>query len=451
MPLTPLPPSLSDDPLLYCGSYTSPPPVALQLALGNLDLHSLAAVTHFSPDDPPRHDPKHQPKYGSRTKHPTIWRGQGSCPSPLLPSGDLGTALQVSSQAAVVKKPPPVARLERKKPDKVSLDSEEQIALLLDQDSEVATPKRTRSEEQGAELPKRPRLEVPSGGQLRRMVGDCGVKQGVTMTSSYFAVVPQQQEEKTPEKEQEPTPEKQEGEVSLRRSAVAPEQSGSWFSAIDRSASAEGRFIYRPVLVDVTNSPPHEGAGEKLESKTDTPRRNPFAKKLLEKKEVSEQMKTDTPKRNPNSFVVEEFLEDKCPGGEADSGVGSLPSSQLSLYSCDQDSITFTQSGRQELEDSQEQKADNPPSSPSKSSSVRVGLSKFAPKPITPALSTSSAPVASKSNFFTPSLSSKTIPKQGPRTLGLSRKMAPSLKQGSITSMFARSVKKAELGPAASQ
>lgn len=38
--------------MTYCGTY-SPTSTALQLALGNLDLHTLAKVFTYCPDNPP--------------------------------------------------------------------------------------------------------------------------------------------------------------------------------------------------------------------------------------------------------------------------------------------------------------------------------------------------------------------------------------------------------------
>jgi len=79
--LTPLTQDLKDDLehstdiLNYCGSF-SHPDIALQLALGNLDLHTLAPITHFNPDDTLK-TVVEKPKYGYRTTHSSIWRPEG--------------------------------------------------------------------------------------------------------------------------------------------------------------------------------------------------------------------------------------------------------------------------------------------------------------------------------------------------------------------------------------
>ena len=80
---------------------------------------------------------------------------------------------------------------------------------------------------------------------------------------------------------------------------------------------------------------------------------------------------------------------EKSPADTQDSGCSSLPSSQLSLYSIDPESVTFTPSSSQEgIQEARSQEASSPEviqeatslvkEPPSSAPSIRLGLSKFA-------------------------------------------------------------------------
>ena len=143
--------------------------------------------------------------------------------------------------------------------------------------------------------------------------------------------------------------------VAPGRNSVPKEKGGSWFGELEKSATAEGKFIYRPQLSDLTNNVETVMV---VEGKTETPRRNPF--KVLPKKDKVEEMvvegRTETPRRNPFKVVpkkdkVEEMVV-KVKGGQeeeekeekVDSGIGS---SQLSIYSIDAESLSFSQASVQ--------------------------------------------------------------------------------------------------------
>ena len=131
MYLTPLTKELEDlkkdspEALDYCGSF-SPPSVATQLALGNLDLHTLAPVSYFNPEETLTElKVGEKPKYGYRTTHPSIWRKEGqrggtttATPTP-CPSGEINPLLsgEIKISVATEKKPVPVVavKTERKR------------------------------------------------------------------------------------------------------------------------------------------------------------------------------------------------------------------------------------------------------------------------------------------------------------------------------------------------
>ena len=85
---------------------------------------------------------------------------------------------------------------------------------------------------------------------MRRMLGDT-TPSGAGARSGYFSGPAR-------------------GEVERGRSSVAASDSGAWFSGLEQSASAEGKFIYRPQLGEEVER--QDGPAGRLDSKTDTPR-----------------------------------------------------------------------------------------------------------------------------------------------------------------------------------
>ena len=143
--------------------------------------------------------------------------------------------------------------------------------------------------------------------------------------------------------------------VAPGRNSVPKEKGGSWFGELEKSATAEGKFIYRPQLSDLTNNVETVMV---MEGKTETPRRNPF--KVLPMKDKVEEMvvegRTETPRRNPFKVVpkkdkeeemvvkVKDGQEEEEKEEKVDSGIGS---SQLSIYSIDAESLSFSQASVQ--------------------------------------------------------------------------------------------------------
>ena len=161
--LTPLTQDLKDDLehstdiLNYCGSF-SPPGIALQLALGNLDLHTLAPITHFNPDDTLK-TAVEKPKYGYRTTHPSIWRPEGQktgvsthCPT---------EQIRISAVKERKPEPPPLKTDRKRLPEKKVLVNEESITSLLEKEEQTPPPKRLK-------------LSLPTGAKLTKMVGLIG-------------------------------------------------------------------------------------------------------------------------------------------------------------------------------------------------------------------------------------------------------------------------------------
>ena len=113
------------------------------------------------------------------------------------------------------------------------------------------------------------------------------------------------------------------------RNSVPKEKGGSWFGELEKSATAEGKFIYRPQLSDLSNNVETVRVAE---GRTETPRRNPF--KVVPKKDKVEEMVVKV-----KGGQEEEEKEEKV-----DSGIGS---SQLSIYSIDAESLSFSQASVQ--------------------------------------------------------------------------------------------------------
>ena len=110
------------------------------------------------------------------------------------------------------------------------------------------------------------------------------------------------------------------------RNMVPKEEGGSWFKELEKSTTVEGKFIYRTELSDLTNN-------VRMEGRTETPRRNPF--KVVAKRDKAEEVEAEV-----NEIKGQEEEEEE----KVDSGIGS---SQLSIYSIDADSLSFSQTSAQ--------------------------------------------------------------------------------------------------------
>ena len=425
--LTPAPPELEGADISYCGSFAPSPSTALQLALGNLDIKSRAVMSTFNPDHPP--PPLEKPKYGRRTPHPSMWRTGAagaplalpspSSPLPIAPTPPARPAVPKVEKVARVAAPP--RQLEKRK-----IMEEDAIAAMLHQDQPGSPPA------------KRCRPAVPSGARLARMVGATDAPQEKTV-SGYFGsggatgAVPGLQA------------------AAPGRNLVRPAASGAWLQALERPATAEGKFIYRPQLQEIVNlaDSPSPSPTPRLEGRTDTPRRNPFKKVAMASLEKEKQ-----------EVVVVEKTEEKEDQKEEDSGVFSADISQTSHISISSQATESQVSISSQATSSQASSSQGEPGSQDRltTPTIRLGLSRFSSasgastKPPLASLTKSISSSLSKppsSSLAKPS--SKPPTALGPaRVSGLCRpSKPPAMKQSSLLSMFSRTVRKAELGPGA--
>lgn len=329
----------------------------------------------------------------------------------------------------------------------------------VEQETRKTGELKTVAEEKIAELllsPSPPEKKARKEDKMKRLVGDTGGGRPGHV-SKYFS----------PDVDKV----KENPGVCGRRTATLPGESGAWFEEISRPTSLQGRLVYNPgegassVLQDISNSPPDK---EQKKLQVETPervqRRNPFAKK------VSVSIISPPPSISSQ---------------ESSTSSPSVPSSQLSLYSMDGDSINFSQDtassqgttvsvqsseevvclSSQELVTTSSREVNLPPSQEvlhPPSPAPRLGLSRFAfsgPRGGKQGVAgdlrrswsggsvlTGSQPVSKLSSVLP---SSQPVTKLGPaRVSGLARSKAPSagMKQASLLSMFSRQEKKADLG-----
>ena len=422
-PVTPYPSTMTEEvsSLTYCGSYSAPA-LALQMALGNVNIFTKATVDTFDPDlshldSSTSVDPS---KYGARAAHRSMWDTDFLEKGPVRKSdpekSKLGFAFQMSSSqvdkmstvstASAVARPRPVSKGVEKRKAEVSEDKVEEM-LLADDNEEESPPKKKLK---GADLEK-----------MKKIVGLEHKDKKNIVVSKYFSRPASTDRDQVKKLASE--------NIVPRGRRTSTGDGGAWFREIEKPTSAEGKFIYRPdkdysdgegknVLQEISNSPDKE-----IENRERLQRRNPFAKSLNDAKE---------------SVDLSGSLKEESPGNESSL---TIPSSQLSLYSIDGESLTFSSQSLDPIADSPPVDPDTPSSSPVTSSQasaapptscLRVGLSKFKrssaqspPPPVRPQSS-----------------SSQSRPTQ--KTLGLSRSSAKAAagdakKQPSIVAMFARS------------
>ena len=422
-PVTPYPSTMTEEvsSLTYCGSYSAPA-LALQMALGNVNIFTKATVDTFDPDlshldSSTSVDPS---KYGARAAHRSMWDTDFLEKGPVRKSdpekSKLGFAFQMSSSqvdkmstvstASAVARPRPVSKGVEKRKAEVSEDKVEEM-LLADDNEEESPPKKKLK---GADLEK-----------MKKIVGLEHKDKKNIVVSKYFSRPASTDRDQVKKLASE--------NIVPRGRRTSTGDGGAWFREIEKPTSAEGKFIYRPdkdysdgegknVLQEISNSPDKE-----TENRERLQRRNPFAKSLNVAKE---------------SVDLSGSLKEESPGNDSSL---TIPSSQLSLYSIDGESLTFSSQSLDPIADSPPVDPDTPSSSPVTSSQasaapptscLRVGLSKFKrssaqspPPPVRPQSS-----------------SSQSRPTQ--KTLGLSRSSAKAAagdakKQPSIVAMFARS------------
>jgi len=462
-PLTPYPTTLQDSPtkMTYCGSY-SPPATATQLALGNLDLHTLAQVSSYCPDNPPC--PVDKPKYGARAGHGSVWCGgkKDLFTQKDKTSQNKGCAFEMGGGSSRISGNSATARGEMRTEVNIGGKGGEK------RKSEIVTELVTEDKieqmlaEEKSPPHKKAKLDKLSKFKKILNTSENDSVTGVVTVSKYFACGGDGSErlkkQEVIEKNVDESPTAKVDQASSRGRRLSTGSSGTWFKHIEEPSTADGKFIYRTegdvdntssVLKEISNSPETK---EDLERKK---KRNPFAVKLKSKECTS--LVPSSPLKSRESSSLPPSSPSVC-SSELSSPppcTPSIPSSQLSMYSMDGgDSIIFS---------SQENGSDHlsantlssPPSLDSPAPSVlrqasspapsapRLGLSKFAFNTGKSTTFTGSNHTSRKNSLGPARVSG--LSKSG--TSGGSRGVAGSgLKQASLTEMFGRSRPKANLG-----
>ena len=312
-PLTPYPDTMISEvaTLTYCGSY-SPPNLALQMALGNVNIFTKKQVDNYDPDIGVDIT-NVKPRYGNRATHRSVWNREFTTKGPATKITEMSIkdsfAFEMTgTRTTDVKKPlmsqstsAPVAK--SKGVEKRKLDiSEDQVEKLL------------MSEEDSNEPPPNKRSKTNDMSKLKKLAGldNQEVKRNTKIISRYF---------KKPN-------ENQAADDSIRGRRLSTGESGKWFHDLEKPTSAAGKFIYKPesspvktdgVLKEISNSPPAYNVDDEERRQ----RRNPFAKNL---------------KSSTESVRLELSQNDES----ADNSATSIPSSQISLFSIDGESLTFS-------------------------------------------------------------------------------------------------------------
>jgi len=444
-PLTPYPPSLQDSPtkMTYCGSF-SPPTTALQLALGNLDIHSLAQVSSFCPDNPPC--AVERPKYGARAGHGSVWCG-----------GKADLSLQTktkSSSCAFEMGRNRTDNLEHNIVSKEEMKKEVQHVGGEKRKNEIGTVVTEKNiEDMLAEdkSPPQKKMKLDKINKFKKLLNASknDSETGVITVSKYFvsgqSEFGQMRKEENNDTSDNESPQVKNDSALARGRRISTGPIGTWFKDIERPSSADGKFIYRPegdssdtknVLKEISNSPE---TAEDLERKK---KRNPFAV-TLKTKECTSLVPPSLEIKESNSLPSSSPSACSSPPPSTP----SISSSQLSIYSMDGDSLTFSSQDCDTQSNSTSKTHSPPPSSgdpgptslkQTSPSAPRLGLNKFA-------FSTNKKTALSCNN------SNKKSSLGPARVSGLSKagaggsRSSGGMKQASLTEMFGRPRSKAQL------
>jgi len=405
----------------YCGEILDQD-TSYQMALGNLDLHSLRKVDHFNPDI---QQPFVNPKYGARANHASMWNKNYKMTKnvqkvevgrKLDHSFTKGKEVVVSTAFGDFPKKTGQGQIG---PKKKFLESstyklaEKRKVLTYDEETIEAQLMNDEEEPEKEPLAKKIRID------------DEASKKNIKTVSKYFGV--QKAEVETPtiqsievnnDSDEEEVPNK----TDNRNRRTTIEDSGNWFESIEVGASHEGKFIYRTdqagveksdekennvkqkkesllnkfkavprsadlkqgttkVLTELSSSGSENGSVE-TEEEEKTRKRNPFAVKISPKKDEEEKVR----KRNPFAVKLQKPSPTKSPNKESPAKTATstpldghhqffsqnsdkyelfsqksveIPASQLSMYSMDSDSLNFTPSNSQVFENDEEDNSDD--------------------------------------------------------------------------------------------
>jgi len=254
------------DELDYCGQY-SDETTAYQLALGNLDLHSLAPVTY--PDTGQMGPPGSSAKYGTVAPHKSIWSpGYTKASSHSPPDGTSSTTMTPAARAKLnqtaihaafgkpaVKKSTTTTR--QKAPPsffsaptatKRKLNDDDIEKLLY---SPVASERKVSSSEPSPLPDKRTRLSIIERDKKissmldddcskkddfasRRILGDAKLELENTTVSKYFGDSQLTKEEVQAIKT-----------LNSRRNNTEADKFGQWFDKLEHANPSQDQFVYR--------------------------------------------------------------------------------------------------------------------------------------------------------------------------------------------------------------
>ena len=434
-PLTPYPDALSEaiESMTYCGTY-SPPDIAAQMALGNMNIRSQRQVDNFDPDMTGMNlnVSSANPKYGKRASHRSMWCRDFIEKGPKISGSGISQQSSYSSQnSSQSEMKPSLTRPQVKRSKGIEkrkageLPEEEVEKMLLEENEEGESPPRKRTKSDFSKNRKIVGLDGDSQGQGQKVISKYFVKASPTIATNNPTenVVPKG-----------------------RRNSMG--ESGAWFNDIEKPISAEGKFIYRPdkdiqpiqinVLKEVGNSPERT-----FESPAQRQRRNPFAKKLSSSPVI------DLVAHQSETAPIDENRDEHSqPDNSQKSLEVTLPSSQLSMFSMDGESLTFSsQDPMSQM--SVQSSASSPASSPS-GAEARASVTSPTPSISTaPRLGLSKKSAASSSQSITrsvmgPAKVSGLIRKSG--VASIKSKSGDGKIQTKLSSMFARSVTKAQIG-----
>jgi len=259
--------------LYYCGEFSSPA-TAYQLALGNLDLHSLSRTSSFDPDT--YRPPGTSAKYGSVAKHKSMWRKgyvkadshqaekfgfyNSTTATPDVSSSNTFTSsLETSLRRKEVTVHTSFARRSQV-PNSTSsasprataatrgekrkvVDAKEVEDLLMEEDPDQGGEERVRKK-LCPEAESNKLTPVLQRKMLARKEDSSPLIKDKTI-SRYFGDAPSEVNEDKDDDDDDEVIIPPEQIVKERRSLTEAETAGGWFTEIDESASVQGKFIYR--------------------------------------------------------------------------------------------------------------------------------------------------------------------------------------------------------------
>ena len=432
-PVTPYPANFSADEIgsmKYCGSY-SLPEIATQMALGNVNIRSKEQVGDFDPDTTEigLNVSNIKSKYGPRAAHRSMWSREFIEKGPAFSGQDHSQkpsfAFQMSNSQAekTTSHTSSTQEVRSKGIEKRKAEVPEDVVekMLLEEDQEKESPPR-----------KRLKNDFIKNRRLVGLNGD-GQGPGKKVVSKYFDKASPTIAAKNPTASENIVP-------KGRRDIIG--ESGTWFNDIEKPISVEGKFIYRAEMDDQPSEPSGlkevSHSPKNFYSPAQRQRRNPFAKNLK-----------SSPVVDFSSLPAsEEGQEDVLSQSDVNTQKSlelTLPSSQMSMYSIDGETITFSSQDPESHSSGPVQSPDRSPSPvvtkpaitfpfPS-STAPRVGLSKMSTNSSSQPINRTVTGPARVSGLMKAGVSVSIKSKPGDGKI-----------QMKLSSMFARSVTKAQIG-----